>query len=223
MYCRHWQRWLQWKEEYLEGNSEGGSKAAEAAVYLTYLAYSTGGMSAVKMATSAFKFYASLRGPEGSYISDPLINTVVKGLERDFSKPVRQKEGFSPVEIRQLVQHLLKEKISPKLKDLRLACLILVMYIGATRFEEAAAIELANITTLETGNLMVRLRKGKTNQLAKNQDFILPKLDTGEGQEMDVTVQLKKYTELLEIQGGTTKFFFPSLKATMEGKKVVGL
>ena len=124
MYCRHWQRWLQWKEEYLEGNSEGGSTAAEAAVYLTYLAYSTGGMSAVKMATCACKFYASLRGPEGSYISDPLINTVVKGLERDFSKPVRQKEGFSPVEIRQLVQHLLKEKISPKLKDLRLACLI---------------------------------------------------------------------------------------------------
>ena len=223
MYCRHWQRWLLWKEEYLEGNSEGGSTAAEAAVYLTYLAYSTGGMSTVKMATCAFKFYASLRGTEGSYISDPLINTVVKGLERDFSKPVRQKEGFSPVEIRQLVQHLLKENISPKLKDLRLACLILVMYIGATRCEEATGIELTNITTLETGNLMVRLRKGKTNQLAKNQDFILPKLDTGEGQEMDVTVQLKKYTELLEIQGGTTKFLFSSLKATMEGKKVVGL
>ena len=56
---------------------------------------------------------------------------------------------------------------------------------------------------------MIRLRKGKTNQLAKNQDVILPKLDTGEGQEMDVTVQLKKYTEQLEFQGGTTRFLFP--------------
>ena len=82
------------------------------------------------------------------------------------------------------------------------------MYIGATRFEEAAAIELANITTLETGNLMIRLRKGKTNQLAKNQDVILPKLDTGEGQEMDVKVQLKKHTEQLEFQAGTTRFLF---------------
>ena len=223
MCCRHWQRWLQWKDEYLEGNSEGGSTAAEAAVYLTYLAYSSGGMGAVKMANSAFKFYARLQGPEGNFISDPLINTVIKGLERDFSKPVKQKEGFTPVEIRQLVQHLLKEKICPKLKDLRLACLILVMYIGATRFEEAAAIELANITTLETGNLMIRLRKGKTNQLAKNQDVILPKLDTGEGQEMDVTVQLKKYTEQLEFQGGSTRFLFPSLKADVQSKKVVRL
>ena len=69
------------------------------------------------------------------------------------------------------------------------------MYIGATRFEEAAAIELANITTLKTGNMMITLRKGKTNQLAKNQEVFLPKPDTCEGQEMDVTVQLKKYIE----------------------------
>ena len=117
---------------------------------------------------------------------------MTKGLERDFPKPVKQKEGCTPSEIRQLVQHLLKEKTCPKLKDLRLACLILFMYIGATRCEEAAAIEPANITTLENENLMIRLRKGKTNQLAKNQDVILPKLDIGEGQEMVVTVQLKK-------------------------------
>ena len=82
------------------------------------------------------------------------------------------------------------------------------MYIEATRAKEAAAIGLANITTLENGNLMIRLRKVKTNQLAKNQDVILPKLDTGEGQEMDVKVQLK-YTEQLEFQGGTTRFPLP--------------
>ena len=134
---------------------------------------------------------------------------MTKGLERDFPKPVKQKEGCTPSEIRQLVQHLLKEKTCPKLKDLRLACLILFMYIGATRCEEAAAIEPANITTLENENLMIRLRKGKTNQLAKNQDVILPKLDTGEGQEIDVTVQLKKYTEQLKFQEGTTRFLFP--------------
>ena len=82
------------------------------------------------------------------------------------------------------------------------------MYIEATRAKEAAAIGLANITTLENGNLMIRRGKVKTNQLAKNQDVILPKLDTGEGQEMDVKVQ-RKYTEQLEFQGGTTRFLFP--------------
>ena len=67
---------------------------------------------------------------------------------------------------------------------------------------------------------MITLRKGKTNQLAKNQEVILPKPDTGEGQEMDVTVQLKKYIEQLEFQGGTTRFLFPSLKADLQSKKV---
>ena len=97
------------------------------------------------------------------------------------------------------------------------------MYVGATRFEEAAAFKLAIITTLEMGNIIITLRKGKTNQLAKNQEVILPKPDTGEGQEMDVTVQLKKYIEQLEFQGGTTRFLFPSLKADLQSKKVVRL
>ena len=80
------------------------------------------------------------------------------------------------------------------------------MYIKA---KEAAAIGLGNIKTLENENLMIRRGKGKTNQLAKNQDVILPKLDTGEGQELDVKVQLKNYTEQMEFQRGTTRFLFP--------------
>ena len=45
------------------------------AVYLTYLAYSSGGMGAVKMAVSALKFYAGLQGTGGNFIADPLIHT----------------------------------------------------------------------------------------------------------------------------------------------------
>ena len=188
-------RWKQWRAEYLD-ISEEGNKAAELAVYLTYLAYSSGGMSAVKTSISALKFYAGLQGTgESDYISDPLIHTVVKGLDRDFSKPVLQKEGFTAGEVRRLIQHLLREKIGPKLKDQRLACLILVMYVGAMRFEEAAAIEIDNIKTLETGNIMITMRKGKTNQFAKNQMVILPKPDAGGSQETDVTVHLNRYVK----------------------------
>ena len=93
-----------------------------------------------------------------------------------------------------------------------LTCLIRVMYVGAMKFEEAAAIELANIatldarrqhrdarsptsrrSTLETSNIMITLRKEKTNQLAKNQEVILPKPDTSDGQAMDGTVHLNRY------------------------------
>ena len=80
-------------------------------MYLTYLAYSSGGMGAVKMAVSALKFYAGLQGSEGNYISDPLIHTVMKGLKRDFSKPVQQKEGFTPVEVRQLIRR--RRRLAP--------------------------------------------------------------------------------------------------------------
>ena len=188
-------RWRQWRNEYLD-ISEDGNKAAELAVYLTYLAYSSGGMSAVKTAVSALKFYSGLQGTgESNYISNPLIHTVVKGLERDFAKPVQQREGFTASEVKQLIQHILKEKIGPKLKDQRLACLILVMYVGAMRFEEAAAIEIANITTLETGNIMITLRKSKTNQFAKSLEVILPKQDAGGSQETDVTVHLIRYVK----------------------------
>ena len=71
-------RWRQWRNEYLD-ISEDGNGAAELAVYLTYLAYSSGGMSMVKSAVSALNFYAGLQGMgESNYVSDPLILMVVK-------------------------------------------------------------------------------------------------------------------------------------------------
>ena len=55
--------------------------------------------------------------------------------------------------------------------------------------------------------------------MAKNQDIILPKLDTSESQDMDITVQLKKYVEMLELQEGTSKFLFPSFCTIVKEKK----
>ena len=97
--------------------------APEVALYLTFLAYKSRGLAAVRTALSALRYYAKLQGAEGSYMKDPLIETVVKGLERDFSKPIQQKEGFSPEEMRRIIKYFLREKICPKLIDLRMACL----------------------------------------------------------------------------------------------------
>ena len=88
--CRYWKRWLQWQREYVTSN-DPENRAAEMALFLTFLAYSSGGMAVVKTAASALKFYTGLRGQEANIFADPLINTVVKGLDRDFSKPVKQK------------------------------------------------------------------------------------------------------------------------------------
>ena len=201
------------------GSMKEDKTAPEVALYLTFLAYKSGGLAAVRTALSALRYYAKLQGAEGNYMKDPLIETVVKGLERDFSKPIQQKEGFSPEEMRRIIKYFLREKICPKLIDLRMACLLLLLYLSAGRFEEAAGIELSNIKTLETGNLMVKLRKGKKNQLAKNQVVILPKLETSECQDMDITVLMKKYIEKLEGQEGRSKFLFPSCRGFKKGKK----
>ena len=113
--------------------------AAEVAVYLTYLAYKSGGIGAVKNAKSALTYYTNLQGKKGDYMKDGLIGTVVKGLERDFAKPIQQREGFNPEEMKKIVQYFLRDKI-PKLVNLRMATLLLFICVSAGRFEEAAGI-----------------------------------------------------------------------------------
>ena len=105
-----------------------------------------------------------------------------------------------------LVKYLLREKISPKIADLRMATLILVMYTAALRYEEAAAIDLRNIETLTSGNICITLRKGKCNQLAKDQVIILPKADAGVERDLDVTQLLHRYKttlKSLEVQNNS--------------------
>ena len=41
--------------------------APEVALYLTFLAYKSGGLAAVTTARSALKYYAKLQGVEGNY------------------------------------------------------------------------------------------------------------------------------------------------------------
>ena len=166
----------------------------------------------MKRARGAMSYYAKLQGEGGNYMKDPLIGTVVKGLERDFAKPVQQKEGFSPDEMRKIIKYFLREKICPKFTDLRMACLLLFLYLSAGRFVEAQGIELENIKMLESGNLMVQILKGKKNQLAKRQEVILPKMDASECKEMDITVLMKAYVEKLEDQEGKSKYLFPSCR-----------
>ena len=166
----------------------------------------------MKRARTALSYYAKMQGEGGNYMKDPLIGAVVKGLERDFAKTVQQKEGFSPDEMRKLVKYFLREKICPKFVDLRMACLLLFLYLSAGRFEEAQGIELENIKMLESGNLMVQLLKGKKNQLAKRQEVILPKMDASECKEMDITVLMKAYVEKLGDQEGESKYLFPSCR-----------
>ena len=186
-------------------------------MYLTYLAYKSGGMGAVKNANTALRYYAGLQGIKGNYMQDELIGAVVKGLERDFAKPVQQREGFSPEEMKKIVQYFLREKI-PKLVNLRMACLLLFLYIAAGRFEEAAGIELENIQVLESGNIRVCLFKGKKNQLAKRQVVILSKLESSNCPDLDITTLMKRYIERLEGQESKPKFLFPSCQCKMAGK-----
>ena len=135
-----------------------------------------------------------------------------------------------------LVKYLLREKIVPKLTDLRMATLILVMYTAALRFEEAAAIDLKNIETLVSGNISITLRKGKMNQLAKDQVIILPKADAGVERDLDVTQLLHRYTtpiknwevkSTLQVHrapggpGGQREAPLPGLQAGMQDAEAV--
>ena len=56
---------------------EEDKTAPEVALYLTFLAYKSGGLAAVRTALCALRYYAKLQGEEGNYMKDPLIETVV--------------------------------------------------------------------------------------------------------------------------------------------------
>ena len=186
-------------------------------MYLTYLAYKSGGMAAVENAKTALNYYTGLQGIKGRYMKDELIVLVVKGLERDFAKPIQQREGFSPEEMKKIIQYFLREMIA-KLVNLRMACLLLFLYISAGIFEEAAGIELENVQVLESGNIRVYLLKRKKNQLAKRQVVILSKLESSNCPDLDITTLMRRYIERLEDQESKAKFLFPSCQCKMAGK-----
>ena len=101
--------------------------------------------------------------------------------------------------MKKIVQYFLKEKI-PKLVNLRMATLLLFLYVSAGRFEEAAGIELENVQMLESGNIRVYLLKGKKNQLAKRQIVILSKLETENCQDLDITTLMTRDIGRVENQ-----------------------
>lgn len=58
-YFRAWQRWTDWRKEQLgAGALEESATAVEAACYLLYLAYTTGGVSSVRNAKTALTYYS---------------------------------------------------------------------------------------------------------------------------------------------------------------------
>jgi hypothetical protein len=80
-------------------------------------------------------------------MKDKLLKTVFRGLGRDFAKPIIQREGFTPKEVRQLILYFIAN-VNVKLVEFRMAVLLLLLFIVAARFEEAAAIELVNVEFL---------------------------------------------------------------------------
>ena len=49
-----------------EGSIKEDKTAPEVALYLTFLAYKSGGLAAVRTALSALRYYAKLQGAEGT-------------------------------------------------------------------------------------------------------------------------------------------------------------
>ena len=115
--------------------------------------------------------------------------------------------------MKKIIQYFLREKI-PKLVNLRMAALLLFIYISAGRFEEAD-----NFQLLESGNIRVYLLNGVKNQLAKRQVIILSKLETETCPDLDITTLMRRYIGRLKGQESKAKFLFPSCPSKVAGKE----
>ena len=151
-------------------------------------------------------------------MKDKLIELVTKGIERDFSKPLKARAGATFNDMRILISYFM-DRSTQKLVDLRMAVLLLVLFHGCARFEEAAAIELKNVHLLTSGNVRIDLFKGKVNQNAKQQVLMLEKGQTGSSTYQNAAIMVEILKKKLELSFPSNKFLFPSLKVKKVGKE----
>ena len=88
----------------------------------------------------------------------PILDVVRKGLCKASNTQEREHVGFKPEQVHALLLHILSE--SDRFTSLHTAALIIDLYWGTARFEEAAAITVENITQR---GLTIVIRKAKTN------------------------------------------------------------
>ena len=206
-YSNAWLRYIKFCQE--ENVDPLAATTDVLAAYLVWVGWSSEGISMPKLAVNALGYYFLLKTGKNP-MKSTIVEGAIRGLERDLSKPVKKREGLTPNDIRLILLRCLKSGYS--LLDIRFAAAVVLMFHGDCRYEEAVGVARSNISLLPSGNLLLVLLKGKTNQTAHRFQLVI-KNSEEVNQRLNPVHILTTYIEKLKILSPAGEMLFPAMKS----------
>ncbi len=142
------------------GHQPWPSASTTVAMWFTSLALKGSSPSTVGLAGAALSWAHHMRGFP-SPMSDPTLRLVAQGAQRRGAKPITHKSVFTPLQIKQLIDSILK---SDSLKNLRLATMISVSFGALLRLDEVHRIQLSDVV-IKQDCVVINIPHSKTDQL----------------------------------------------------------
>ena len=222
-YARQWGKWKQFCLEYELDPLPASVDESVLGAFVMDVVNSTGKVHTAQLALTGVQHYLGLAN--ASIQKSTLLKYMMKGLKRHYGKAPEKGAAFSIDDVMLMIDFLrkrsaVKHNENPAQHfnlDDRLIVLISIMFFGACRFEEAQAIEFKNVGRGTTsGNLILKLEKGKTNQFRKRFHTVL-KVGNVFGTDFNPVDHIFDYGAALKMTLGATSpvKFFPKLKSVV--------
>lgn len=158
-YLRAFQRWKSWATRHATEISVYPVKEAHFALYLQFLAKSSGSKATVEEAVNAIAWVQQLASHQ-PVSSSPFIRATLAGLQRQLARPKVRKE---PVTVEMLSSMVGSLGPMPKLSDIRLVAGALLTFAAFLRFDELAKLRCCDIAFTESA-MSVHITSSKTDQ-----------------------------------------------------------
>ena len=202
---RRWSAWVSTKEEVVVFPIN----TAHFALYLQHVGESSKSRSAVEDAVNAISWVQRLSGM-APVSSNPLIKSVMEGLQRVLAKPKVKKEPVTPQMLQKMVMSL---SATPTLTEVRLCAICLLAFSAFLRHEEITKIRCCDIT-LSSDKMEVHILSSKTDQF--RQGAVVPIARSG--LSTCPVAMIERYVSLAGISLSSEKRLFRGIVKTKCGE-----
>ena len=170
-YLYAFRRWKSWCSRYSFNHLPANGH--HIALYLQYLADSTGSKASVEEACNALAWIHSCAGLK-SPVAEPFVKSTLGGLQRLLAKPVTKKK---PVTVEMLEALVKNAQESDSLSDLRLATTCLLSFAGFFRFNELVNLRPMDIK-IEGNPMRIHIVRSKIDQLRQDDEVVVARTNS---------------------------------------------
>ena len=149
---------------------------------------------------------------------DPKVIRLVQGMIKNFSTPVKKKEGLSSSLVLLALKHLLKEGENSNLLNWKTAALLSCQFFLTARFEEIQRLFRTSISTLNDEDLLFNFVYAKNKVYHENRKNVLKSIPEL-GFFNPVFIVLKYFFKIQEINPNHP-LLFPKFKSS-KGRKIL--